>query len=553
MMSPTANPMNRCQPRSAISRPARLCVAIPVAGKFSTPVQFGLSAVSGCLLGACYLYPAFYWMAWVAMVPWLVTLDAVSIRRAYGSGLIFGVTLFATGSYWVAPFIDAISSLEPWQGLAVAALYWLVVAQAFGVLGLILALCRKTRGWPLVISLPVFGAIAFEILPYIFPLSLGVTQVAFLLSLQGTDLTGPVGLAVVLMLSNAWIADVITGSASPVSRRSIAVAVVLLCWLGYGAFVFSKWESAPPNWDDAINLGVVQTDAPASLAIPPPESGFSYAYPPEMAFYELLAAQGAELVIWPETRFKGYHTLAHVRASFETYVNRYGTGLLLQDLEEDAAGRTFNTAILLSPAGADQVYRKTRLIAFGETTPGAGIVPGVTEVAKKIFGDFHTPLVPGDVSPFFQHSGVAWIPLICYEVGFGAFVADAVRNSPRPPQWISVQSNDVWFAGTAQPRMHVGASQLRAIENRLPLVHVINNGPSVVVAPSGRVIFEGAPDERRGYLLRVALPKHGQPTFYNRFPLLFPALIIAVALVTVLLMVKSLLGRRTASDRSSDN
>lgn len=63
-----------------------------------------------------------------------------------------------------------------------------------------------------------------------------------------------------------------------------------------------------------------------------------------------------------------------------------------------------------------------------------------------------------------------------------------------PPQTqgtvlIGLSSNG-WFGDTVQPYQHVNASILRAVENRLPFVHVLNNGPSVVVLPNGRVVFQ---------------------------------------------------------------
>ncbi len=510
--------------------------------------QSGIAAFAGGLLGVCFLYSGLFLVAWVALVPWLVTLKGASPGRAYGLGLIFGVCLLIAGSSWIAPFIDAISHLEPWQGLLVAVLYWLVSAQAFAALGVLLAVARNRLNWPFALSLPVFGTLAFELLPYIFPLNLGITQVDFPLSLQATDVTGPAGMAIVILLVNAVVAD--AADEAP-HRSSFAASVVLtgavmLGWFGYGIHTLGSWESAQAGWTEEINLGVVQTNAPAVLSIPPPEPGYSYSWPPEMAFYEHLAGQGAQLVIWPETRFKGYHAMAHVRASFTAYVQRYGAGLLLQDLQEDQTGKTFNTAVFLGPAGADQIYRKSRLIAFGETTPGEGFIPGMSAMARQVFGDFHTPLAAGDTSPFFHQGETAWIPLICYEVAFAPFVAAAVSQSPRQPQWISVQSNDVWFSGTRQPLLHIAVSRMRAVENRLPLVHVINNGPSVVIAPTGRVTFQTVQHQRRGYLLQLAVPAGGQPTFYNQYPLLVPRVVAVLALGMLALMAWSI---RTAGER----
>jgi apolipoprotein N-acyltransferase len=55
----------------------------------------------------------------------------------------------------------------------------------------------------------------------------------------------------------------------------------------------------------------------------------------------------------------------------------------------------------------------------------------------------------------------------------------------------------------------MNASILRAVENRLPFVHVMNNGPSVVVLPNGRVLFQSQFREAGGYLVDVPYLRPG--------------------------------------------
>jgi apolipoprotein N-acyltransferase len=146
-------------------------------------------------------------------------------------------------------------------------------------------------------------------------------------------------------------------------------------------------------------------------------------------------------------------------------------------------------------------------------------------------------LAKGDSHQVFLHNKVNIIPLICYETTFPAFVGQAVgeaaaKKNPSVGNLLVGLSNDGWFGFTQQPYQHIMASALRAVENRLPLVHAANNGPSIVVTPSGRVIFTSDFQKKGGYLVDVPISNKASGSFYSRHPNLFTyALYVALALV----------------------
>ncbi|MFT6408805.1 MAG: apolipoprotein N-acyltransferase [Arenicella sp.] len=82
-------------------------------------------------------------------------------------------------------------------------------------------------------------------------------------------------------------------------------------------------------------------------------------------------------------------------------------------------------------------------------------------------------------------------------------------------------SNGGWFGSTHQLYQHTMASVLRAVENRLPLVHVANNRPSIVALPSGRVIFTSELQKAGGYIVDVHYFETSKSSFYSKHPLLF--------------------------------
>ena len=126
-------------------------------------------------------------------------------------------------------------------------------------------------------------------------------------------------------------------------------------------------------------------------------------------------------------------------------------------------------------------------------------------------------------------------PFICYEVMFPYFVA-ASNHATRADIFIA-QSNNGWFGDTRVPYLHMGASVLRGVENRRPLVHVMNNGLGGVSLPSGRTLLRTAHGEIAGYLLDVPYRKDGIVTFYSRFPYWFVSL-LALGLTLMLVRAK---------------
>jgi len=82
----------------------------------------------------------------------------------------------------------------------------------------------------------------------------------------------------------------------------------------------------------------------------------------------------------------------------------------------------------------------------------------------------------------------------------------------------AVQSNDGWYGGGAQTAQHRSMSVLRAIENRVSVVHAINDGQSHVVSPSGRYLLVGDGWTRAQYVADVPPRSLRARTVFNGNP-----------------------------------
>ena len=119
-------------------------------------------------------------------------------------------------------------------------------------------------------------------------------------------------------------------------------------------------------------------------------------------------------------------------------------------------------------------------------------------------------------------------PLICYEVIFPG----AVTGASRPAFLLNI-TNDAWYGQSAGPHQHLAITQMRAIEEGLPLVRVANTGISAVYDAYG-VEIARIPLERAA-AIDVRLPAPNPPTLYALFGDVLYGLLLVFALALGLL------------------
>jgi apolipoprotein N-acyltransferase len=250
-------------------------------------------------------------------------------------------------------------------------------------------------------------------------------------------------------------------------------------------------------------------------------------------------AAGADVVIWPELRNKQYYTQPFVRAAYQRQVADLATPLVFQTFEEEAGEHgvlNFNTAVLLDERGEERgKYRKMKRIAMAEYLPLFENSATVKAWARQYLGEFFGNLGAGNAPQKFDVGMATLTPYICYEVMFPRFVASSARRAGGDV--LVAQSNNGWFGKTRVPYPHMGASVLRSVENRRPLVHVINNGLGGVALPSGRLLLRTERSEVAGYLVDVPYRKDAGSSFYTRFPYWFVS-VLGMALIVVLVRAK---------------
>lgn len=509
-----------------------------------------LAFAAGGLLSLSYVFPLLFICAWVGFVPLLIALRHASPRESYLYGAIAGLALYAGATHWAAEFVANLKNYGSLQSFGIALLYWLYSAQSIGVVAALYVWLARSLPLPRLLIFPVVVVTVCIAWPTLFTTRMGETQSHFIPAVQAIEFTGLYGLDFLIAMVNAALFTWFFGQQEKHSRFALSVmAIVVLAWFTYGLYAAADWKARIASWS-TLKVGLVQSNEKPSSAIPPPTPGYTRAYPPEMPITKALVANGAELVIWPETRFKGYFKYPHVQRSFRHAIAELKTPLVFQDSEGAYEGggelKEFNTATFLDRQGKlTSTYRKIQRIAFGEYVPLGDLVTSWRPQIYSYLGV--TEMYPGKKPGLFEADRYSLVPLICYEVAFPILVANAFQGNAQGRILVGV-INDTWFGKTRMPYMHGNTSALRAVEHRVPLVAAINNGPSVVIAPDGRFLLRGEPHTRAGYL--VDLPYHPTSggTLFTRYPYWFISTLY-VGLGALVVMAIVLTARRKRAVR----
>lgn len=291
----------------------------------------------------------------------------------------------------------------------------------------------------------------------------------------------------------------------------------------------------PPAEPRKVRVGFVQGNVPQEQKFDPREAhGILERYLNLTAF---LAGGGAgggcpDIILWPETATgTGIFQDRALTEAVAGMMREAGHSLLMGSIDVDG-GRFYNGGVLFLPReGGYRVYRKERLVPFGEFVPLRGWMPWLANLAGMP-GDY----TPGDGSDAVLEAPSASGPvamglLICFEDTLPAL---ARRRAARGARLLVNLTNDGWFRDSPGAWLHVANAVFRCIETGLPMVRCANTGVSCVIEPTGRIPEIPLMDGGRAVGLsgafgrEVALPDLGGPTVYVRWGHLFPLCCLAL-------------------------
>jgi apolipoprotein N-acyltransferase len=366
---------------------------------------------------------------------------------------------------------------------------------------------------------------------------LGYSQFQFLPIIQIADLFGVYGVSALVFLANAVSAFALlaftrlTWQKRPVVRRLghtslLLLAVVITLTWSYGQIRLADIAETIARSPQA-KIAVVQGNIDQARKWDP-----AYQQQTIEKYQDLsdnIVAQGADLVIWPETATPFYlFREKELSQQVLTDIRRTQTDYLIGSpayTHSKGVLQLHNSTYLIDKEGRLQGrYEKVHLVPFGEYVPLKRWLPFLGKLVAEV----------GDFKPGRQGTTLNWHdqklgPLICYEIIF-PHLARAMAASGA--NLLVSQTNDAWFGRTSAAYQHFSMGVFRAVENRRSLVRAANTGISGFVDPTGKIqeqtdLFEDAAVARPVALMDIT-------ALYTRFGDLFAQ--ICLALITANLL-----------------
>jgi len=446
--------------------------------------NLALSLLSGILLALPFLMPALWWLHYGALVPWIILITGEERRFTW-------LYCFAGAYTFLIMTLGALSLFHKAVPFAVAALY----APLLIPFAVLLRVVYRQLRLPFTLVVPVIW-VSTEWLRLHFSLGemaffpLGSSQFNRTTLIQIADITGVYGISFLVAGANGFVVDLwrlIRRKQHPYTVAAFACyGALLLAVLAYGRAREQALRFIP-----GPRIAIVQ---PNAIHYRDPRRAFE-TYQQQANFTRATVRPGsADVIAWPENAIgqplsddprymQGLKQLAHDEGAYLLV-----GGYTWAD-SQPPAGHLHTSAYYFSPQGAIVGrYDKIHLIPYSEYTPfrgwprrlGAGL-------ARALLG-YSSVGVPGTEVVRFAiraDSGGGLLQFavpICFEVSSSGFARTAAAHGAS--FLVNITSE-----GLLGPPMYVhmiAQSTMRAVENRIAVVRVANNGLSGFVDPVGR-------------------------------------------------------------------
>jgi apolipoprotein N-acyltransferase len=445
--------------------------------------------IAGALPALAFPAPAWWWLAWVGLVPLLLVVRAAPVATHGALRAWSGMCGFVlVTQYWLGP------SAGPLLAVLAVGLGALWLPWGWAVHRLLAGELTGRRMFAAVIVLPSAWVLAeavrsWERLGGPWAL-LGASQWKQPVTLASASLGG-------VWLTSFLIVGVNVALVGAILQRSpwaFALPVVLIA-VGPAWF----WFGPAPAPGSTVRVALVQPgnieDATARQA-----AGESLT--------ATLAGRRADLVVWGESSV-GVDLASHpeVLARLAELSRRVGADVLVNVDARAPDGGIYKSSVLIGPDGSRGTYAKTRLVPFGEYVPLRPLFGWATRHTKAADEDRRR----GE-GPVVLHSGSLTIgPLISFEATFSDL---ARREAQLGAELLAYQSSTSTYQGSwAQPQL-ASVVAVHAVEVGRPAVHAALSGVSAAFDARGHELgWLRAGD--RGVLV-VDVPLGSLTTVYQR-------------------------------------
>jgi apolipoprotein N-acyltransferase len=339
-----------------------------------------------------------------------------------------------------------------------------------------------------------------------------------------------------LVLAN--VAIVLVLSSLPRPRTTMRPGLALLgvaaglASLGAGPLAFALTPASA-----AVRQVTVALVQPGIINNPVQRVDASQQLTAELSRSGRLSGVKPDLIVWGESSTAVDLTLAKNRAQLRAMENlsrEDGAELLVnQDTTVPDQGQE-KVGVLISPAGVQGEYIKTRLVPFGEYIPFRQQLGWLTKISKAAASN----MIPGTGAHLLPATDRQGRPLpigvlICFESAF----PDMTRvDTDLGAQLIVYQSETSTFQGTWGPDQHASLGAVRAAETGRPVVQAALTGVSTAFDARGRTLAWMGQAAHGVVIVTLGLPAASARTPYDRLGDYVPWSALGIALTAALIM-----------------
>jgi apolipoprotein N-acyltransferase len=334
-------------------------------------------------------------------------------------------------------------------------------------------------------------------------------------------------------------------------------AVALVAAAGSGPLAFALTPSSAAVRQ--VSVALVQ---PGVVNNPQQRVDASLALTAEFSATGVLARDHPNLIVWGESSVAYDLTLdrsllqrieklsaedhAEILASQDSTIPGPSSG-------PGSGGGQEKVAVLVSPAGIQGEYVKTRLVPFGEYIPFRQQLGWLARVSKAASSN----MIPGTgartltVTTTPNGKPLTIGVLICFESAF----PDMSRvETGQGAQLIVYQSATSTFQGTWGPDQHASYAALRAAETGRPVVQAALTGDTVAFDARGRELAWLGQQQHGVVTVHLDLPAAADQTFYDQagdYVMWTGVAITGLAALVMLARWRGFLGNNTGIDDDS--
>ncbi len=550
----------------------------------------GWSLLSGLLLWAAFAPLAWWPLAWIAPVGWLILVRAERLpgRRPY---LAMAVAALL---HWLA-VLQGIRLAHPalyvgWFALSAYLAAYLVlfvalsrVAVHLGRVPLRLAAPTVWTGLEWVRGHAITG----------FSMALlGHTQTSRTALLQIADTFGAYGVSFVVMFVAACICEMLPWGPRAATAQgrwrnvgpAISAALMLTVVTGYGVY---RQRSTDPSGSarPPLRVALIQGSFDTIFEFDPQRDRRVFQRYRELTEQAIADHPDVQLVVWPESMFSGdlgellvdapigvpaglpisadeYRLRVQAQAEAFAYkVQQIARQMNVRSRATGAADdpgvyaivgtetarlrearmQRYNTALCIGPSGRiEGRYYKMHRVMFGEYIPWGDRFPVLYRLTPMTLG-----LEAGHEPSSFRVANWILAPSVCFESTVPHLIRRQVRTlrerGTAPNALVNV-TNDGWFWGSGILDLQLACAVFRAIENRLPLLVAANTGISAIIDSNGRIQQQAG--RRAEAILYGEIRAADRSSWYQRIG---DAPVIACA---VFCLVMAIFGLRTRPTRN---